>query len=66
MTRGSGLEDVEGALRAKRDLPRAIVGEFGVGFDAVECSREVVVHGFLVFVLGLDLSRCKLGCQDVQ
>ena len=33
MTRGSGLEDVEGALRAKRDLPRAIVGEFGVGFE---------------------------------
>ena len=26
MTRGSGLEDVEGALRAKRDLPSAIVG----------------------------------------
>ena len=26
MTRGRGLEDVEGARRAKRDLPSAIVG----------------------------------------
>lgn len=33
MTRGRGFEDVEGTLRAKRDLPRAIVGEFGVGFE---------------------------------
>ena len=33
MTRGSGLEDVEGARRAKRDLPSAIFGEFGEGFE---------------------------------
>ena len=34
MTRGSGLEDVEGALREKRDLPSAIVGESARGLSS--------------------------------
>ena len=54
------MEDVEGALRAKRDLPSAIIGEFG-GDSAMRvrslAARWDAFEGSWIYDKGSSLSK---------